>query len=298
MEFREIKDSCWYFNSAVNIGYVRNGEKGMLIDAGLDQSTAKKVLKKLKQEELPLTHLFITHAHADHFGGAAFLQAQNDLYTMAPPLEEAILRYPVLEPMYLFQGNEPLPELRNKFLEGSPIRIDQVIDEGIHTVDGFSFECLILPGHSAYQAALLINDVLYAADSYFSTENLHKHKIPYITDAKKTIESLERVKSVSCKGAVPGHGVYEENFHETVQANIAYHLHIIESLRKILRTYENGCSQETIVRALCREWKVKIPHLSSWALFRTAVTAYVAYLFYAGEADITVHDYTLWVQLK
>lgn len=44
MEFKEIAAGCYYFNSAVNIGYIVNEDesKGMLIDAGLESSAAKK----------------------------------------------------------------------------------------------------------------------------------------------------------------------------------------------------------------------------------------------------------------
>ncbi|KHE72060.1 MBL fold metallo-hydrolase, partial [Halobacillus sp. BBL2006] len=69
MSFQQLNASCYYYQSSVNIGYVHSGDTGLLIDAGIDKSSIKKVLKELNKKELPLTHLFITHAHSDHYGG-------------------------------------------------------------------------------------------------------------------------------------------------------------------------------------------------------------------------------------
>jgi len=45
--------------------------------------------------QLPITHLFVTHAHADHYGGAEYLQSVEKIYTYAPQLETAILQNPI-----------------------------------------------------------------------------------------------------------------------------------------------------------------------------------------------------------
>jgi hypothetical protein len=45
MEFQKVSQQTYYFQAAVNIGYVQFSEDmGMLIDAGLEDQTMKKVL--------------------------------------------------------------------------------------------------------------------------------------------------------------------------------------------------------------------------------------------------------------
>ncbi|HEX7064841.1 MAG TPA: MBL fold metallo-hydrolase, partial [Bacillales bacterium] len=257
-------------------------------------STANKVLRQLREHELPVTHLFITHAHSDHFGGAAQLQKKTGVYTLAPYFEEAIMRYPKLEPMYLFQGNNPPKEMRNKFLEGPPIRIDQICREGTLNVDGFPIELFYLPGHSDFQLAVKTDGVLFAADSYFSREQLEKHKIPFMIDVGEALASLEKVKEIQCDGAVPGHGVFETDFRKTVESNIVYHQTILDDLAGILREYPDGLSHEEIVRLMCREYSVPAVNVSSWTLFRTAVSAYLKKLVDDRVADMELNDYRLW----
>jgi glyoxylase-like metal-dependent hydrolase (beta-lactamase superfamily II) len=295
LEFRKINEHCYYFHSAVNIGYVQDGENGLLIDAGLDEQAAKKVLRTLESEEKPLTHLFITHAHADHYGGASYLQKKVNPYTFAPKFEEAILRNPMLEPMYLFQGNHPVKELRNKFFEGTAIQVDKVVEEGEQKLGPFFVHLHHLPGHSEYQLGVKFDQVLYAADSYFGEEQLHKHKIPFLTDSGKTIESLEKLLGLECAGAVPGHGVYEEQFRKTVQANIDYHRRVLSSLETILHQKEH-VTHEEIVQKMCQQWDVKTPHVSSWALFRTAVTAYVVQLVNEQKAELFIDEHVLKIR--
>ncbi|MBM7604026.1 glyoxylase-like metal-dependent hydrolase (beta-lactamase superfamily II) [Metabacillus crassostreae] len=299
MIINSINNCCYYFQGAVNIGYVNSGENGLLIDAGIDKATMKKVLKILKENELPVTYLFITHAHADHYGGAAYLQNTENIYTFAPAIEAAILRNPLLEPLYLFQGNMPLPEMRNKFLEGEPIVVDEEVAEGYHAFGDKKFQCIALPGHSINQFGVIIDEVLYAADAYFSEEQLHKHKIPFIIDAKATLNSLNLIKTIECVGALPGHGQYETAFQETVEANITYHLEILDSIQSIIdEQKEEGISHENVISLVCEKWLVELKNISMWMLFRTAITSYVTYLVSEEKVELFISNNKLRIKSK
>ena len=285
MDLISLNETCYYFAGAVNIGYVQQGDQGMLIDTGIDDSVMRKVWRQLRERELPVTHLFITHAHADHFGGANFLEKRQHVHTIAPIFEAAILENPALEPLYLFGGNDPLPELTNKFIQGKPMRVDSVIKAGEHVVDNFSFQTYALPGHSYQQQALKIDGVLYAGDSYFGAEQLEKHKIPYITDADATIHSLQELLHIICQGAVPGHGKYEENFKDTVQINIDYHEKLLEWAKEEVYSQVEGISHEQLITTMCNQFDVQSHQLSQWLLHRTAVTAYLVGLIKRGEIN-------------
>lgn len=295
MQFKQIDEACYYFESAVNIGYIHRDGKGFLIDAGLEAATAKKVVKQLDSQNLPLTHLIITHAHADHFGGASHLKEKRNVKLWAPRIEAAIIENPVLEPIYLFQGTNPLKEFRNKFLEGPAVEVDGILVEGSYNLDGVEFTIHSLPGHSYNQIGIEYNGVLFAADAYFGVDQLKKHKIPYIVDVGQTMDSLEKIKTIAIKGSVPGHGVYEEGLEYTIQENLDCHKKIVESLERFV--LQNGApSFEEAFQFLCREYDVHIGHASSFLLFRTAIGAYIAYLVEQGKARLDVKNYKLVIQ--
>ena len=291
MSFQQINQHCYYYHSSVNIGYIMKGNTGMLVDAGIDKSAIKKVLKELHTRDLPLTHLFITHAHADHYGGAQFIQSNYSVYTLAPILEEAIMKYPLLEPLYLLGGNDPFSEVQNKFLQGSPLHVDELITEGEFQAGELSLKAYLLPGHSYHQLALSYEQVLFASDAYFGPEILSKHVIPFVTDVNKTLESLRTLLQLDMNGAVPGHGIYEEEFQESVQANIDYHQTLLTWLTVYIREHPDGISLEQIIGEMCRFYQVPANRLAQWLLYRTACTAYVLALKSQGVITDKIDRY-------
>jgi glyoxylase-like metal-dependent hydrolase (beta-lactamase superfamily II) len=288
MELIRLTASSYYFKSAVNIGYIRTEDKGMLIDAGIDSNTSKKVAKLLKEKELPLTHLFITHAHADHYGGAAFLIDTHHVTTISPPLEEVILKDPAIHTMMMNLGNNSVDELRNKFLQGKAINVDIICGEGANNVDGITFETLHFPGHSHFQMAILFDNILFAADAYFGVEALTKHKIPFIVDAEQTITSLEKLLHVNCHGAIPGHGTFEKAFQETVHANIKQHQDIYKSIVTLLE--RDMLTLDDLVSEACHKWDITLNNYMAYLLYRTSINAYVIKGMNTGEITYKFED--------
>ncbi|MFG6496345.1 MBL fold metallo-hydrolase [Fictibacillus sp. UD] len=286
MEFKEIAAGCYYFNSAVNIGYIVNEDrsKGMLIDAGLESSAAKKAVQHLVKENLPITHLFITHAHADHFGGALYIQKNFNVHTIAPPLEEAIMRNSILEPIYLFNGNSPLSEMRNKFLEAPSIRVDEISAEGIWDKT-FPLEFIALPGHSHNQFGVLYKGIFYAADAFLGSDILEKHKIPFIVNATENQETLIKLKNMNIEGMVPGHGKFTKKYQQVIQENINVHEKIATQVHSIIaESGESGISLENLIAEMLTLHNIKPANIGMYTLFRTAVSAYFIQLVEEGKA--------------
>ncbi|MDT8862760.1 MBL fold metallo-hydrolase [Alkalihalobacillus sp. MEB130] len=296
MKWIKITDECSYFSGAVNIGYIEKKDKGLLIDAGIDDSTAKKVLKQLKEKGKPITTLFITHAHTDHFGGAAYLQKHiPHLKTFAPVFEESILRNPRLEPISLFQGNEPLSSLRNKFLEGPSIKVDVTCEHGEMQMDGFNVYLHALPGHSYNQFGLQFDQILYAADSYVSVETLKKHAIPFLVDGLTAKQSFEKLLHLPVAGAVPGHGYYEEDYKKTVRENVRHHNEILQDIRECVNA--DGCiAQDDLLQNVFNKRGIILNQLSMYVLNRTALLAYVTELVKEGKIEFYMKENKIWVK--
>ncbi|UFJ43211.1 MBL fold metallo-hydrolase [Brevibacillus humidisoli] len=271
-----INERVGYFPGSVNIGFVETESGAVLIDSGLDSQTAKKVKKGLTERGQSLTAIVQTHAHADHYGGNAYLLgAYPEATVFAPPLEEAVMRYPLLEPIYLNMGASPPGELHNKFLLAAASRVDQVLpDDGVCTIAGVSFTILPLPGHSWQQIGLVVDDICFAADSYFGSDVLDKHKLPFLVDAYDTINSLRRLLETDFTGYLPGHGPYERRAHQTMQYNLDYHLRMYERLEELLAA--DGTTTEDLLTMLCERLKIDITSLSSYVLYRTALMGYLS----------------------
>jgi glyoxylase-like metal-dependent hydrolase (beta-lactamase superfamily II) len=302
MELKKINETCFYFESPVNIGYVKKGKTGLLIDSGLDAQTAKRVLRELDEKGWPLTHLFITHAHSDHFGGAQELRKKRELLLYAPPIESDVLHYPKWEPLYLFHGTEPPSEMRNKFLEGKAVKVDETFETGYYQWGECQVELISLPGHSDNQMGILVDGVLYAADSYMAEDVLKKHRIPYLMDVHRTLESLKKLLTYEHDiiGAVPGHGVFENHFLKTVQVNIQFHEALLTKLEDHIRVNETErlMTLEAIVATFSDACQVNLGQLSIWALYRTAITAYLMELVHRGSLIYEMTNNFLCFKLK
>ncbi|MBW3114167.1 MULTISPECIES: MBL fold metallo-hydrolase [Bacillaceae] len=278
MKLQKFTEHCFAFTGAVNIGYCMKGGKGLLIDSGLDDSSMKKVIRILEDEGHPLDYCVITHAHADHFGGACHLKKKYSIPVYAPKLEKAIMENPILEPIYLFNGAVPIQDLRNKFLEGQAVEVEGELMAGKNTIGPFTFDVIDLPGHSYSQAGLLVEGILYAADSYFGSETLKKHVIPFIVDADQTLDSLEKLLHISCEGAIPGHGSFEENLTKTVKENMDLHEERLNSLLALVNESPNGETFDRIFRRYLDLVGIYVANVGQWLLFRTSVTAYLTSL--------------------
>lgn len=295
MELVRIKENIYYIDHAVNMGYIQNGGQGLLIDSGIDKGTGKKVWKLLKEAALPVTDLLITHAHADHFGGAFWLKENGNVTVHATQFEGAILENPRIEPIYLFQGVEPLSELRNKFLEGPPVKVDHYVKEGQSVLAGVEGMLYSLPGHSYDQIAFCIDGILFAADSYFAKTYLEKHTIPFMVDIEKAQASLRFLLSLDAEGAVPGHGVYERNFKDTVKLNIDWHTLLLNELEQELHERKE-MPVESLTSHFLRKKNIPVPNIGAWVLFRTAVLAYLKALKEQRKAEFRMKDHQFIIQ--
>ena len=112
----QLSEKVYYIPNLANIGVIKDGNNAILIDSGLDDNTAKKILKVLEKENLILKAIINTHSHADHCGGNAYLKEKAQVKIYAPEIESGIIENPILEPLYLFSGANPISDLKNKFL--------------------------------------------------------------------------------------------------------------------------------------------------------------------------------------
>ncbi len=82
--------------------------RALLVDTGLDRDAARRILKHVASLNVELAAVIVTHAHADHFGGAGEVKKRTGAPVLAPAFEAAVVENPVLEPVYLFAGAQPL----------------------------------------------------------------------------------------------------------------------------------------------------------------------------------------------
>jgi glyoxylase-like metal-dependent hydrolase (beta-lactamase superfamily II) len=234
--------------------------------------------------------VFVTHAHADHFGGLAYLQRRLDIPAYAPALEDALMANPIIEPIYLFSGAAPIHELRHKFTLAQPCRIDQVVEPGIQEIAGFDVEIVHLAGHSPNQMGLAINSTLFCADAVFPEETLQKHKVPFCVDLDQMLDSLEKLQNMPYAHFLPGHGALYNGEKEIKTACAANRQRLAEIRDTVLEAIREPKETSALVQHIARHLELHLTTATSYFLTRTTVLAALSSLEQTGQAIAQVLD--------
>jgi len=208
MELAPLAPSVYALRGGSNAGLIAQDGRAVLVDTGLDKDTAKKILRHVDSLKLKLAAVVITHAHADHFGGAATIRGRLGVPVYAPALEAAIVANPLLEPLYLYSGASPIAELRGKFLLAEACPVDGLLAPGKTVVESVPLEIIPAAGHAPNQVMIAGGGVCFVADAVFAPEIAAKHVIPFYADVTEALATLERVAAMDGAYAafVPGHG--------------------------------------------------------------------------------------------
>jgi glyoxylase-like metal-dependent hydrolase (beta-lactamase superfamily II) len=293
-----LGDRVWVIPGGVNIGVLANDDgQIVLVDTGLNESSAKKALK-IVREELggEVAAVLTTHAHADHFGGNATIVKRTGAVVHAPEFDEAFLRYPLLQPASLFGGADPLDTLRGNFLLADPSPVDVLVKPGAHQIAGIGVEVVPLYGHSPGQLGYLAGDVFFCADVVMPASVLDKYRIPYLFSLTEHLAALERARGTPHRVAVAGHGPILEagELEAAVELNRALAERVVEAMLDLAATPR---SAEAILEGILRRFDAPVADAPSFYLLQPTVFAFLSHLHRTGEIGHEIHDgRSLWTR--
>ena len=286
-----LAPGVFLFSGAVNSVVLAAGDGGggaLLVDTGLDDSHARKLLRAVAGAGLTPTAILNTHSHADHHGGNAHILGKfPELPVYAPPLEAAVINHPMLEPLSLY-GAWPPRELRGKFLL-APASPAQPLGEGTHTLGGVALELLAVPGHAAQMVAVRVGDVLYAADALFGPAALARHPLTFCADSAAQKASAQALGTLTgLRLTVPGHGEATEDLAGLVAGNLAAYERTTGAVQDALAAGEAGVDE--LLARVCAALGVAMKDAAALVLNRAVVSAHLAELCATGAAALRVTD--------
>jgi glyoxylase-like metal-dependent hydrolase (beta-lactamase superfamily II) len=287
--WQQLSDHAWLVPGAVNSAVLEHEGRAVLIDTGADRDAGKRLVRGLRERSWRLEAIVTTHAHADHVGGHAAVLRQLDVPVYAPAIEAELMRAPSLEPIYLFHGAAPLPELTSRWLQAEPSRVDVVAEAGPLELIGLPLELIEVDGHAIRQLAVRVDDVLIAGDAVFGDAIAARYPLLFAHDVALQRRSAERIGGDAARLALPGHGDPAPPRHladVTIKAIDAAHA----ALRNALAARPDGAETGAVVRAVAAELGAQMDDLPRWHLNHTTVCAYLAAARAAGEADVRIDD--------
>ena len=294
-EPQPLSENVHYLPGGVNCALVLGtDDRAVIVDSGQDKDYGRNLRRACEALGVTPVAIVNTHAHADHFGGNAYLLRQYpDLVVVAPPFEASIMRAPYLEPVYLFHGARPPEELTSKWLQAEPSPVHVEVEPGRLELAGVTFDVIDTSGHAHRQIALRVGDVLLAADAFFGDSVLHKYALPFGQDIAGQLAALATVGANDARVALPGHGDPSEDLPRSAGANRA----AIERAADAVAQACRGDGTEAVLRGTCEALDIEITDLPRYHLNLCAVSAYLSYLRDLGRVDarleagaLTWHD--------
>jgi len=297
MQLTQLDGQTWVIQGGANIGVIAYEDRCLIIDSGMDRDAGRDILNQLKKLGLTPGALLVTHAHADHFGGAHYLVRQTGLKVYATRVEAAVMSGPILEPLYLFSGAQPPRELQHKFLLAKPCLVDTVLEGNEQAIDHIPLRIIPLPGHSIEQVGVAFGDTFFVGDAFLTPEILDKHRIPFYSDIQTGLSTLTTLKThiESFRHIVAGHG---EIYTPAARANeaITYMIERLESILDVIRAaLADGQARPAadILRIVANAQGVQIQALPQYVLYNTTVQAALSTLSAQGEIYPLFQDNSL-----
>lgn len=265
------------------------GSRALLVDSGQDKEHGRKIRKALDQLGLSPSVILCTHSHADHYGGNAYLLRQfPEAQVWAPEVEADIIRAPILEPIYLFHGAKPLPELTSKWLQAEASPVHRVVGEGHEELHGVALRLLDVRGHAHRQLAVLVDDVLLATDALFGAATLDKYPFPFSQDVGGQLGSIDKLTVLAEEGAVrvalPGHGEPTEALAELAERN----RRALEAAAGVIEEACTGVGTEEVLANATEKMGAIMTDLARYHLNFTTITAYLGWLREQGRVSASL----------
>jgi glyoxylase-like metal-dependent hydrolase (beta-lactamase superfamily II) len=288
-----LSPQTFYLPSAVNCGVIATPDGGcILIDTGGSDDHAKKLLRACRASGLEPIAIVNTHSHADHHGGNAYLYKMLELPIYAPIFEESILRYPILEPIYLWSGARAHKSLENRFLLAAPSPAKVLNEPGKRAIAGVELEFLEVSGHAHIQFAVLFDGVLFAADAVFGQTILAKHPLSFMVDTQLAREAILTVQNCDARLVLPGHGEPTSDIVTLCQANL-------DSLSRASQAVLSACFEPAtlpeVLERVCAMLEITMSDLTRYVLNQTAVLAHLTDLEEQGLVrHLVVRNKLFW----
>lgn len=195
-----------------NVYLLSGGEELALIDAGsgLGEGEILSNVHSLGYDPADIRHIFLTHAHADHAGGAAALSESFGASVYLSVVEQEALETADEEALGLIVAR------RNGFYPEDyrlrPCKVHEALRGGERLECGdLELNVIATPGHSAGSVCYLVNIednlVLFSGDTVFAEGKISLLVSPG-SDLLALADSVAKLEGRGITALLPGHGLF------------------------------------------------------------------------------------------
>ena len=240
--------------------YILEAGSLYLIDSGVSGSEKQieDCLDLIGRDLSEIKGVFLTHAHPDHIGSAAWLQEHTGCRIYASEGEKRWI-----EDIDLQFAERPIPNFYK--LAGKSSKVDHVVRNGdrIRLEDGTMLSVIRTAGHSADEVSYLAEDALFIGDSVPV-----KGDIPIFIDEQEMRKTLRVLKEIEgMKTFCPAWDrIYTS---EMMENKLREAGELIDLLKKTVLESDAGSGLPSLVENVCG--KLNMPMLAGNPLFSRTI---------------------------
>jgi glyoxylase-like metal-dependent hydrolase (beta-lactamase superfamily II) len=243
--------------------------------------------------------VIVTHAHADHCGGAAWFAARTGCEIWSQKNEKAGIENPFIENSIIW-GGFPLPEFRRPYFEAAECQVTKVITpkDKIQLLSGAKIEFVPLPGHHYDMVGVLCTNpdgkrILFAADALFGRNHIGKYWIPFLYDVGEFKKSLKKLAGIKADLYVPGHGKPVTQIQPLCELNL---IAILSTENIILELLQKPLTTEELLKKVADANNIPLA-LSQYVLIGSTIRSYLSYLYRSSRIRYYIEDNRLYWQI-
>ncbi|MCL4561980.1 MAG: MBL fold metallo-hydrolase [Chloroflexi bacterium] len=178
--------------------------------AGIDTQELEKNIDKVVGSGKPLSHLLLTHCHADHAGGAAALQRNYGLQVLAGELcaQRIISRQDAPLSLDVARAEGIYP---SDYHFDAPEKVLSLTDGVTLFIGDVRMQVFITPGHSADSTCFLVHlpegSALFCGDTIF-TSGLLPLLNTFDSQLSEYRITVKKLLDLTFDMILPGHGLF------------------------------------------------------------------------------------------
>ena len=141
LEPMQVMDELYFLGNYWTSAWAVKTSKGLVIIDALDNADEAKTyiedgLKKLKLDPSDIKYVIVSHAHGDHYGGAAYLKKKYNPKIVMSDIDWAMFDDPKFDPKRIALFDEP-PKRDMAVKDGDTIKLGNT-----------EFKLYVIPGHT------------------------------------------------------------------------------------------------------------------------------------------------------
>ncbi|MBZ2168062.1 MBL fold metallo-hydrolase [Marinobacter sp. F4216] len=220
-----------------NAGFVVTGESVVVFDALGTPSLGVAMIKAIQEKtDLPISHVVISHYHADHIYGLQAFRAMTDAQILAHQSGAGYVDSLAAQ-QRLSQRREALSPWVNE--DTRLIAPDKTFESDVSLELGdYRFSIVHAgPAHAPDDTLMMVEP----AGVLFSGDIIQSGRIPYLAsstvNSENWMKAIEQVRELSPRYLVPGHGAASENAIEALNFTFNYLSYVREAMGEAVENW-------------------------------------------------------------